>query len=53
MNKTNKKNIMTEEDIDKLFNKSKSKNRTEIVIEEWPKKIKDFVHSIKFLKVDD
>lgn len=29
LNKNNKKNIMTEEDIDMLFNRSKSKTRTE------------------------
>lgn len=28
LTKTNKKNIMTEEDIDKLFNHSKSKSKT-------------------------
>lgn len=28
-NSKNKKNIMTEEDIDRLFNRSKSKHRTE------------------------
>lgn len=29
LTKTNKKNIMTEEDIDKLFSRSKSKTKTE------------------------
>lgn len=50
-----KKGLMTEEDIDRLFNRSKSKNKTEIqpIEERMPKPIKDFANSVKFLKVDD
>ena len=49
---------MTEEDIDKLFNRSKSKSKTKTEqrqIDDWkkPKPIKDFVGSVKFLKLDD
>ena len=55
LTKANKKNVMTEEDIDKLFSRSKSKNRTECLNDDWKrsKPIKDFANSVKFLKVDD
>lgn len=56
MSKVNKKNLMTEEDIDRLFNRSKSKTKTEQrQNEEWkkPKPNKDYVGSVKFLKLDD
>lgn len=50
-----KKNIMTEEDIDRLFNpRSKSKNRTEVAVpDERLRPVKDFANSVKFLKVED
>jgi hypothetical protein len=50
-----KKGLMTEEDIDRLFNRSKSKNRTEVqpIEERPPRPVKDFANSVKFLKVDD
>lgn len=52
---------MTQQDIDRLFNRSKSKTKAEHIIktqqhilEEWhPKPVKDFANSVKFLKVDD
>lgn len=47
---------MTEEDIDRLFNRSKSKTKTEThPHDDWkkPKPIRDFANSVKFLKVDD
>lgn len=49
-----KKGLMTEEDIDRLFNRSKSKNKTEInPIDEWHRPARDFANSVKFLKLDD
>lgn len=50
-----KKGLMTEEDIDKLFNRSRSKNRTEVqpIEERLARPVKDFANSVKFLKVDD
>lgn len=47
---------MTEEDIDRLFNRSKSKTKTEThPHDDWKKQkpIRDFANSVKFLKVDD
>ena len=48
---------MTEQDIDKLFNRSKSKTKTQHNQhqEEWKKTklVKDFANSVKFLKIDD
>ena len=47
--------MMTEEDIDKLFSRSKSKTKTECINDDWKKNkiMKDFANSVKFLKVDD
>jgi len=54
LTKNVKKNAMTEEDIDRLFNKSKEKNKNEInPIDTWAINCppRDFT-SVKFLKID-
>ncbi len=52
------KNIMTEEDLDKLFTKSKSKTRTEttnLATEGWSisTKSRDLANCVKFLRLED
>ncbi len=52
---------MTQQDIDRLFNRSKSKTKADHItktqqniFDDWhPKPVKDFANSVKFLKVDD
>ena len=49
---------MNEEDLERLFHKSKEKLRTEATnthhYTDWGNKnVKDFVNSVKFLKIDD
>lgn len=52
------KNLMNEEDLERLFHKSKSKIKTEATNThhhtDWGNKnSKDFLSSVKFLKIDD
>jgi len=52
------KNLMNEEDLERLFHKSKSKIKTEATnthhYTDWGNRnVKDFVSSVKFLKIDD
>lgn len=55
-----KNNVMTEDDIDRLFQKSKSKTKTETEqqgvtkLEDcWDVSNRDFIKNVHFLKMDD